>query len=358
MLMMCEARRLEVALDEVELLLLVVVGELGLVAESRALAGCGSRDGSDCGACGCATCYASVCASSKLSAVCGRNSVGDGLGHLVGSSSGDSRSWACNRCSGHRSSGNRSGGNRSRGNRSSGHRSSGHRSSGRRGSGGGSGGGGSGSGGGSHLNGNTASKGPSTSGVFAADHADTCLPCDLSCASHSSGDRGCEGKVLHLSVAVTSTIAALKVLGDSDGLPVRASACGIDHALVRTSTIGVDLVDGHHDLATSGDLRKGSTAHGHHRSSSGSDVVVTSTKSLSTSGGGIATEPGGVLLEGVAASAVTRSGGVDTDRRSLTTSIAGCSDDGCVAGHERRGSQKAESSNNGGLGEKHTEPVR
>jgi hypothetical protein len=54
MLMMCEARRLEVALDEVELLLLVVVGELGLVAESRALAGCGSRDGSDCGACGCA----------------------------------------------------------------------------------------------------------------------------------------------------------------------------------------------------------------------------------------------------------------------------------------------------------------
>jgi hypothetical protein len=97
MLIKCEARRLEVSLDEVELLLLVVVGELRLVAESRALAGCGARDGSNRrgrSVRGRASCYASVGGAGKLSVVCGRNSrsrVCDGLGHLVGRSGRDSR---------------------------------------------------------------------------------------------------------------------------------------------------------------------------------------------------------------------------------------------------------------------------
>jgi hypothetical protein len=110
-------------------------------------------------------------------------------------------------------------------------------------------------------------------------------------------------------------------------------------------------------LTTSSDLRKLATVELHDLGSTSLDGVVTSTKSLTASGCGIATEASRVLLEGVAASAVTRSGRVNTNGRALATSITGSANDRAVASHKRRGSQKAES-NNGRLGEVHTEPVR
>jgi hypothetical protein len=48
-------------------------------------------------------------------------------------------------------------------------------------------------------------------------------------------------------------------LGDIDGLPVGTLASDIDHAFVRTSTVTVDLVNGHGEFTTCGDLRKRAT---------------------------------------------------------------------------------------------------
>jgi hypothetical protein len=110
-------------------------------------------------------------------------------------------------------------------------------------------------------------------------------------------------------------------------------------------------------LTTSCDLGKDATIELHNLSGTSLDDIVTATKSLTARSGSIATEASGVLLEGVAASAVTRSRWVNTDGRSLTTSIASSSNNCAVASHERRRSQKAEG-NNGRLGEVHTEPVR
>lgn len=162
---------------------------------------------------------------------------------------------------------------------------------------------------------------------------------------------------MHLGVLVATTSIALEILGHGDGLPVGARASGVDHAGVWSGTVRVDLVDSHHDLATSRHLRKSAAVHLHDCSGSSLDVVVTSTKSLTAGSSGIAAEASGVLLEGVAASAVTRSGWVDTDGRTLATSITGSTNDSAVASHKRRGSQKAEG-NNGGFGEVHSEPVR
>jgi hypothetical protein len=105
-----------------------------------------------------------------------------------------------------------------------------------------------GGGGATHLDRNTASEGSSTSGVLAADHADIALACDCSCACLAGGDGCGEGKILHLGVPVTPTVVARKVLSDSEWLPVCASTCGIDHALVWASTVAVDLMNSHHDL--------------------------------------------------------------------------------------------------------------
>jgi hypothetical protein len=110
-------------------------------------------------------------------------------------------------------------------------------------------------------------------------------------------------------------------------------------------------------LSTSWDLGKSATAHRHDLSSSSLNGVGTSTEGLTAGSGSSATEASSILLEGVAASAVTRSSGDNTNGWSLTASITSGADDGCVASHERRRSQKAES-NNGRLCEVHTEPVR
>jgi hypothetical protein len=98
------------------------------------------------------------------------------------------------------------------------------------------------------LNWDTATKRPSTSGVLAANHADVALSSDGSCAGHAGRYLSSEGKILHLSVPVAATLVALKVLGNSDRSPVGASTSGVNHALVRTSTVRVDLVNSHHDL--------------------------------------------------------------------------------------------------------------
>jgi len=224
-----------------------------------------------------------------------------------------------------------------------------------------------------HLNRNTATERTSTSGVLASDHADVALASDSSCASHAGRNGSSEGLVLHLGVTVASAVVTRKVLSDSDGLPVGTCATGVDHALVWASTIGVDLVNSHHDLGsvsyeivvgmrmsyltTSSDLRKGATVELHNLCSSGLDSIGASTKCLTAGSCGIATEASRVLLEGVAVCSVTRSVGVNTDRRTLATSISSSTDDGAVASHERRRSQKAES-NNGRLSEVHAEPVR
>ena len=86
--------RLEVALEEVELLLLVVVGELGLAESSSALAGSGTvdRSGCWCDGAGGASC-ASVGVASELSVVASGgscDSASGGLSNLVGTLSGGS----------------------------------------------------------------------------------------------------------------------------------------------------------------------------------------------------------------------------------------------------------------------------
>jgi hypothetical protein len=114
------------------------------------------------------------------------------------------------------------------------------------------------------------------------------------------------------------------------------------------------LVDCHHDLAASRNLRKSGAAEGHDLSGTGLDVVVTSAECLTAGVCGCATETGGILLEGVSVGTVTRSVGVNTDGGTVTACITGSTDDSSVASHEGRGSQKAEG-NNGGLGEVHVE---
>ena len=208
-----------------------------------------------------------------------------------------------------------------------------------------------------HLDGNTATERSSTSWVLTADHADVGLSGNRSCASHASWDGGSERLILHLGVPVATAVVTRKVLSDGDWLPGCAGAGGVDHALVWAGTVRVDLVDSHHDLTASGNLRKSGSVDCHDLRGTGLDRVVASTKSLTAGSCGIATEASRVLLEGVAVCAVTRSRWVNTNGGSSTASITSSANDCAVASHEGGRSQKAEG-NNGGLGEVHTEPVR
>jgi hypothetical protein len=70
-------------------------------------------------------------------------------------------------------------------------------------------------------------------------------------------------------------------------------------------------VEGHHDHTTGGDLRKSATVELQDLSGTGLGVVVTGSQSLTADIGGISSEAGGILLEGIAASAITGSGRVD-----------------------------------------------
>jgi hypothetical protein len=292
-------------LKEVELLFLIVIGESGGLLSSVAALGrasCGVGTGSSAGGL----------------------AVGDGSSALSScvASGGCSASGSCT-----------SSGSSSRGGTCSG-------SSSRSGA--------------SHLHRNTATEGTSTSGVLATDHADVALSSNSAGASLGSVDLDVKRLVLQLGVGVAATVVTLEVLGDSHRNPVGTGTSGVDHALVRTSTVGVDLVNGHHERTASGDLRKSGAVELHDLSGTGLDVVVTSTEGLTANSCGITTEASGVLLEGVAVCSVTRSGGIDTDGRASTAGITSSLDDGTVASHESRGGQKAEG-NNGGLGEVHFE---
>ena len=90
------------------------------------------------------------------------------------------------------------------------------------------------------------------------------------------------------------------------------SASGVHDAGVWAGTVTVDLVKGHHDHTTLGDLGHGVAVVGHDGLDTGVDVaVVTRSKSLTAGGLVVTSEAGGVLLERVAVGAITRSGGVN-----------------------------------------------
>lgn len=95
--------------------------------------------------------------------------------------------------------------------------------------------------------------------------------------------------------------------------PVRTSACSIDHALVGSSAITIDLMQGHHNLSARRDLRKGPSILCHNRLRTGLNVVLTGANGLAARGGVGALEACAVLLEGVASLAVTRRGWIDCE---------------------------------------------
>lgn len=175
--------------------------------------------------------------------------------------------------------------------------------------------------------------------VLATDEADVILSGDSTSALLVGGDGGREREVTGLTVSVPASAAALEVLGDGDLLPVGAGAVVVDHARIGAGTVGVDLVESHLDLTTLADLRELVTSLGHDGLGPGLEVIVASSKSLAEAFSSIASESGGILLEGVSASAVTGSGGVDTQGHARATGIASSVDDGTVSGDELGGEE-------------------
>jgi hypothetical protein len=107
-----------------------------------------------------------------------------------------------------------------------------------------------------HLNRNAASERSSTSRVLYADHADIALACNSTRASLVRRDGDIEGEISLLVVVVAPTGIALDVGGNRNRRPRCTSARSIDHGDVRAGTVTINLVEGHHDHATGGDLRK------------------------------------------------------------------------------------------------------
>lgn len=124
------------------------------------------------------------------------------------------------------------------------------------------------------------------------------------------------------------------VRGDLDVGPLGCGGIGVDHAGVWAGTVTVDLVDGHLDLATGGDLGQHVTGHGHDGLGAGVDVVAATPEGLADSVSGVTLEASRVLLAGVSAGGVTRSVGVDTESHARATTGGGSLDDGTVASHE------------------------
>lgn len=123
--------------------------------------------------------------------------------------------------------------------------------------------------------------------------------------------------------------------------PGGSRAVGVDHALVGTRAVTVDLVDGHLDLAAGSDLRKHVAGLGHDGLGAGLEVVVASAEGLAHGVGGVTLESGGVLLEGVAAGSVTRGRRVNTEGHAGAASRGGGLDDGTVASHEGNESEES-----------------
>jgi len=139
---------------------------------------------------------------------------------------------------------------------------------------------------------------------------------------------------------------------DVDVGPVTASAIGIDLASVWASTITVDLVKGHIDRATGGDLGKRGSVLVHNRLGAGDNVVLAASESLTTCSCVVALEASGVLLEWVPSGSIARSGWVNPNGGASTALIANSLDDGTVAGHQLGNSEETESN-----WEMHPEPA-
>lgn len=135
-----------------------------------------------------------------------------------------------------------------------------------------------------------------------------------------------------------------------------ACGIGIDHALVGTTAIGVDLVKHHRDLTSWGDLGKLVSCLSENSPRAGFKLVIAGTDRLAKGLSRRATEAGGVLLEGTAAGAVTGSGGVDAEGHAGAACVAGCLDDGAMGGDE--GEDREEEGEKGGERGRHDEEVR
>lgn len=240
----------------------------------------------------------------------------------------------------------------------------------------------------SHLDRDTTTEGSSTGRVLASDHAHVALAGNGTRAGLVGRDSDTKGQV-HLGLGiVAATGIAINVLGDLNRHPVGARASGVDHARVRTGSVTVDLVDGHHERTASGDLRKSRAVELHDFLGASLDVVGASAQGLAASVSSIASEARRVLLEGVAARSIARSVGVNCKRvspsiihtyhfekgrergqvrvvqvgvhtsnsGSLTACITDRLDDGAVACHKLASSQKADGQKRR-LGEEHSEPA-
>lgn len=130
--------------------------------------------------------------------------------------------------------------------------------------------------------------------------------------------------------------------GDGDGRPPLAGAVGADAAGVGAAAVGVDLVECHLHLAAGGDLRQLVARLGHDGGRAGLEGVVAAAEGLAKGRGRVAAEAGGVLLEGVAPGAVAGGRGVDAEGHAVAAGVAGCGNDGAVAGCEAGGGEEGE----------------
>jgi hypothetical protein len=105
------------------------------------------------------------------------------------------------------------------------------------------------------------------------------LASDCASASGASWYGGLERYIG--SPRLAAAIVTRNLLGDVNSLPVSSGASGINHAVVWTSTVPVNLVDGHCDLATGRDLWELAIGHGQNGLSTCLDVVVTTLDTVS-----------------------------------------------------------------------------
>lgn len=185
-----------------------------------------------------------------------------------------------------------------------------------------------------HLNRHDAAKGTSTSRVLAPDQADVVLASDLTGALLAGGNGSGERVVGGAAGVVAAALVAVDVLGDLDVLPVLGGAVRVDHAGVGPGTVAVDLVQRHLEVAAGRDLRELAAHLGHDGLRARLDVVAAGAHRLAHRLGRRAAEPRGVLLEGVAARAVTGGRRVDAQRPADAACVADGVGDGCVARDE------------------------
>lgn len=192
--------------------------------------------------------------------------------------------------------------------------------------------------GGSHLNGDDASEGTSTSGILAANKADIVLASNSTSALLVGGDGSGEREVGSLAISFTATSSG-NVLGDLDVGPGGSGAVIVDHASVRASAVGVDLVESHGEFATGADLGENIASLGHDGLGAGLEVVVTGSEGLAKGFSGVTSESGGILLEGVSARAVSGGRGVNAESHARTAGVTSGGDNGTVSSDELGGEE-------------------